>query len=558
MSAEVARTEIEPPPGFWVREASHAPQPPTPLTRPFWQHRTWFRVVCAELGVLVDTLDMQEIGGWLYLRVVPLIDKLAPVPTDSLRPLLFQAVPELRQRLARCVTVVDTDVPGQLIRRWHNEWRDEFTARITAYRAVDLAALTDTELARHYDTALAISEDGSQLHYRLWGAVVVAMGRLELTCRELLGWAPGDSLRLLDGTSTRSTEPARALREMVDLARRTPRVATLLAERADPNDVLAASPDFAAAFAAYQHEFGCRALAYDLGEPILAERVDAILGLVREQLDREPADPPPVAERALADARTLLTDQTARSRFDRDLAGALAAYPAREDNEFFTISAPLALLRLTAREIGRRLCRRGQLGDVDDVFHLEVPELLGALTDHGDQRELVDRRRTERNWTLANPGPASYGTPVPPPDLAGLPEQARQVNFSFWWAIEQIIGPEGNTRTHPPRTRELHGIPAAPGRYRGPVRVIRDETDFDRLRAGDVLVCAAFAPVWSVLLANTGALITNQGGPLSHAAIIAREFGVPCVVATGDGTHRLRDGQIVDVDGTSGVVLIQR
>jgi pyruvate,water dikinase len=87
--------------------------------------------------------------------------------------------------------------------------------------------------------------------------------------------------------------------------------------------------------------------------------------------------------------------------------------------------------------------------------------------------------------------------------------------------------------------------------------VIHDETDFDKLRAGDVLVCAVIPPVWSVLLATAGALITDQGGPLSYSAIIAREFGVPAVVATGDGTGQLRDGQIVTVDGATGAVQVE-
>ena len=98
------------------------------------------------------------------------------------------------------------------------------------------------------------------------------------------------------------------------------------------------------------------------------------------------------------------------------------------------------------------------------------------------------------------------------------------------------------------------GIPAAPGSYTGPVRVIRSEAEFDRLRAGDVLVCPVTSPVWSVLFPSIGALVTDSGGVLSHPAIIAREYGVPAVVATGNGTSVLCDGQIVTVDGTAGVV----
>jgi rifampicin phosphotransferase len=81
---------------------------------------------------------------------------------------------------------------------------------------------------------------------------------------------------------------------------------------------------------------------------------------------------------------------------------------------------------------------------------------------------------------------------------------------------------------------------------------------FDRLRAGDVLVCRVFLPVWTVLFPHVGALVTESGGILSNPAIVARECGVPSVVATRMGTTVLRDGQLVIVDGTSGTVEVVR
>jgi pyruvate,water dikinase len=163
----------DPPPGFWVREASHAPLPPTPLTRPFWQHRTWLRVVSEEMGFLFDTLDVREIGGWLYLRVVPLIDKAGPPAPTSMFPLLFQTVPVLRQRIRGSVAAVNADMSGQLVQRWSDEWRGELAARISSLREVDLDELSDDDLAKQYGWALALSDEGSQIHFRLWGAVVL-------------------------------------------------------------------------------------------------------------------------------------------------------------------------------------------------------------------------------------------------------------------------------------------------------------------------------------------------------------------------------------------------
>ena len=84
--------------------------------------------------------------------------------------------------------------------------------------------------------------------------------------------------------------------------------------------------------------------------------------------------------------------------------------------------------------------------------------------------------------------------------------------------------------------------------------MIGNEAEFERLRACDVLVCPVTSPVWSVLFPSVGALVTDTGGTLSHPAISAREYGVPAVVATGNGTSALHDGQVVTVDGTAGTV----
>ena len=83
-----------------------------------------------------------------------------------------------------------------------------------------------------------------------------------------------------------------------------------------------------------------------------------------------------------------------------------------------------------------------------------------------------------------------------------------------------------------------------------------DESQFERVQPGDVLVCPMTTPAWNVLFGSVGALITNEGGILSHPAIIAREFGIPAVVGTREATARIPDGALIEVDGTRGVVSI--
>ena len=100
----------------------------------------------------------------------------------------------------------------------------------------------------------------------------------------------------------------------------------------------------------------------------------------------------------------------------------------------------------------------------------------------------------------------------------------------------------------------LSGLPGSAGVAEGPVRIIREPAEFGALRAGDVLVAPFTNPTWTPLFRLAVAVVVDTGAPLSHAAIVAREYGIPAVMGTGDGTRLLRDGQRVRVDGTRGLV----
>ena len=161
--------------------------------------------------------------------------------------------------------------------------------------------------------------------------------------------------------------------------------------------------------------------------------------------------------------------------------------------------------------------------------------------------------RSERAWVIAHPGPLSYGkAPGPPPDLSPLPPALRLVNTVF----AHMMGDMAGAAPAQGGADQLRGVPASPGRYSGTVRVIRDHTEFAKLAPGDVLVAPATSPAWSVLFLHAGAVVTDGGGVLSHTAVIAREYGIPAVLATGEATRRLSDGDLVTVDGSTGVVSI--
>lgn len=198
------------------------------------------------------------------------------------------------------------------------------------------------------------------------------------------------------------------------------------------------------------------------------------------------------------------------------------------------------MLRYCAVEIGRPLAESGVLARAGDAVFLEEPELRDALTssDGDDLGALVTRRKAERVWVIAHPGPPSYGKdPGAPPDMSPLPQALRLVNA----AMVQSMQLTSARRKPQDAADELRGIPGSPGRYSGTVRVVRDETEFAKLRPGDVLVAPATSPPWLVLFLQAAAVVTDSGGVLSHTAVIAREYGNPAVLATGEATRRLSD-----------------
>lgn len=108
----------------------------------------------------------------------------------------------------------------------------------------------------------------------------------------------------------------------------------------------------------------------------------------------------------------------------------------------------------------------------------------------------------------------------------------------------------------PSAGERLAGLPASGGRATGPVCIVSGPTEFGKLQRGDILVCPATTPAWTPLFAIAAAVVTDVGSPMSHAAIVAREYGVPAVVATSRATTLLRDGQTITVDGDTGSVAV--
>jgi len=408
--------------------------------------------------------------------------------------------------------------------------------------------MSDAELLAEFDRVVdEVLVPHLHIHFRLTMPNTVGVHDLVRCCEEALGWPVDKTMNLLGGLSTASVAP---VREMGAIA------AALPADMANASiDEILAS-EHGSALATWLQRWGARSLTLDLGEPSAGERPDLVLALLRGSVDHRDDELAELRRTTRDEAHARLDDDS-RRRFDVALAYAERVYPMREDNVVFTEGLTIGALRRVAMAIGKRLAAAGVLDEAGDVQYLERGELSPALTGAlpaTDARSAVRRRKAERAWMRAHPGPNVYGPPpVDPPELRGMPRGAMRLLGAMLWLMQ-------HESTSPPADAfdgtALRGVAAAPGRHRGAVRIIRRVEELHLLQPGEVLVCTTTDTNWGPYFAAAGALVLDGGGLLSHPAIIAREHGIPAVVATGVATRVLVDGQIVVVDGGAGTVLI--
>ncbi len=246
---------------------------------------------------------------------------------------------------------------------------------------------------------------------------------------------------------------------------------------------------------------------------------------------------------------TALSGET-QAEFRRLLAVARQNYAVRDDDVSHVFWSQ-GLLRLAFLEAGRRMSAAGALDSAEDVWFLRRPEMEGYLQSGRSEPLLsvVRERKALRESQFASPPPLVLGTPVPftPPALS---QAARDWLQARQWALAAMEAPPPGEEG----SGMVRGAGAAPGVYEGTARVVSDESEFDRIEPGDVIICKVTSPTWNVVCAQAGAIVTDFGGQLSHPAIIAREFGIPAVVGTQNATTTIPDGATVRVDGTTGEV----
>jgi len=262
----------------------------------------------------------------------------------------------------------------------------------------------------------------------------------------------------------------------------------------------------------------------------------------------------------IADYRELLNNEEERAAYDQMIALAHRVFPYVEGHKFYCEHWYTNLFFNKIREFGALLAEHGFFEDAEDVFQLTHYEIEAAIIDlmtawssgsppRGPARwpAIVEERKAAiKEW-------AEHETP---PALGPVPEVIDDPAIVLLWGItrERLDGwlAAGGQAD----SSEIRGFAASSGVAEGVARVVKSVEEIDRLRYGDILVCRVTNPTWAPIFQKIAAAVSDIGGSMSHAAIVAREYGLPAVVGTGTATQKIKDGQRIRVDGGRGVVTI--
>lgn len=532
-----------PGPGTWTPDPVHSPNPSTRFLQetalPAFDRG--FREMTARYGMLIETLDRRIVNGFAY-------DRIVPAPPE-----------EMPERIAAAERAWEDRIWREDLRRWDEETKPEVVRLNRELLAIDVAQLSDYELVEYLERCRENCARMVYEHMRHTAAAMVPTGDFLVHAIEWTGLPEVELVQLLAGTAPvsagESDEQARFLAALRD----DPRAQELLASELEPAEIVSRlcelSGETGAAALAYIDFVGYRLIdGFDIGDPCLIEYPGVLLDAVRLELEK--GDAPGVDGGEGIETVRARVPEDERERFDELLAEARLTYRLRDERGVYTDVWASGIVRRAGLEAGRRLVERGRIDEPEHFLYAGWEEMRALLLGDGgpSAAELAERARFRSSYSVDDIPPFLGDPPQPPPDPSGLPNGARRMAKAVGFALHSLFAPS----EAPHEAALLRGIAASPGVYEGVARLISDPAEFDRLEEGDVLVTKTTGEAFNVLLPLLGAIVTDAGGLLSHAAIVAREYGIPGVVGTREATRSIADGARVRVDGGAGEVSILR
>jgi pyruvate,water dikinase len=262
----------------------------------------------------------------------------------------------------------------------------------------------------------------------------------------------------------------------------------------------------------------------------------------------------------IADYRELLATDEERAAYDQMIGLAHRVFPYVEGHKFYCEHWYTNLFFNKIREFGTLLSEAGFFAKQEDVFQLTHYELEAAIIDLMNSWSSGAAPRGPAYWppivAQRRAAIAEWAKHDTPPALGPIPEVIDDPSIVMLWGITRESLDNWLSAGDDKDSNEVRGFAASSGVVEGTARIVKSVEEISRLQPGDILVCPVTNPTWAPIFQKIRAAVSDIGGSMSHAAIVAREYGLPAVVGTGNATTKIKDGQRIRVDGGRGIVTL--
>ena len=530
--------------GPWELEATHNARPMSRFAAAAFLggFPRGFAEGTARYGLPLSHMQPAIVNGFVYTQ--PVMFGADGAPTTE----------EMQARLEASARAFEEKRWREDLAQWDKVDRPAAVTEHHGIQDVDPTGLSDAALAAHLERCRNHLEAMVYLHHKYTAAAIAPVGDFLAFAQDCAGTPPRELMLLLRGTSPISTGFAAA--ELDVLARSifaTHTATRILGTSSAPHEALAAlaaDPAVGADARAYLDTVRFRSVGNDVADPTAGEMPALLVEAIRAAVAGAAAVPPD-DDTGLAEIRSRVPAEHL-AEFEERLGEARLVNRMRDERGAYSVGWATGLARRAVLEAGRRLHAADKLAEPAHAVDAEAGELLALLRDEPGPRaeQVADRVRWRNAHTIDDAPPLLGPAPDPPPPLEALPPPARRAAA----AVNAVVMNLFQVPDTPNTDTVLHGLAVNPGSYEGTARLVDDTGDFARIQRGDVLVTRMTSPYFNLVLPLLGAIVTDRGGQLCHAAIVAREYGLPGVVGTREATRRIPDGVRVRVDGETGEV----